>query len=524
MKNDSNLLTTILNELGVKHTKTFTTDYYEQHPHKNNLFGISQMLTDYEIENEGLRFADKASIVNELPTPLIAQVSNDFVVVRKIDTENVEYIWKQKKINVSIAEFLRVWSGVVLIAESDKCSVEPDYKNNRKVELWKQVGYHFLWAVIFLLISIAFIKLELWKQPGMCFAFLFNALGLYISYLLFLKQIHTHNEIADKVCSLFLKKGDCNDILDSSVAKLWGIISLSEVGLAYFSSNIIIIFFFPVLYPFAVLINLCALPFTLWSIWYQKFRARQWCPLCVIVQVIIWLLCVVNYISGLIVQPLITLENILLTGCIYALPLLMLKNIVPYIVGSREHKNVLRELNSMKANEEIFKMMLMSNKKHEVDKTNSNVLLGNPEANNLITIVTNPHCTPCARMHKQIVNLIKKAANDYCVQFVLTTFSKDKEDIHKLFIASYSQNDKSEFLVFLDNWYRYGQYNEDDFLKKNLFDNNNTDLTDELNRHKEFIERTGIRATPTILFNGYEMPLSKYGLNDLVLLKGISIL
>jgi hypothetical protein len=40
----------LLELLGVKHTKEFSNRYFNEHPHKYNLFGISQMLSDYGIE------------------------------------------------------------------------------------------------------------------------------------------------------------------------------------------------------------------------------------------------------------------------------------------------------------------------------------------------------------------------------------------------------------------------------------------------------------------------------------------
>lgn len=38
------------------------------------------------------------------------------------------------------------------------------------------------------------------------------------------------------------------------------------------------------------LCNVCCLPYTVWSIWYQRFRAHKWCTLCVGVQTTLWLL------------------------------------------------------------------------------------------------------------------------------------------------------------------------------------------------------------------------------------------
>ena len=106
--------------------------------------------------------------------------------------------------------------------------------------------------------------------------------GAYIGYLLLLKHLHIHGGYGDRICSLF-KQADCNNILDSSAAKLCGVISWSEIGLGHFISNTAIILFFPHLITGLALINIFALPYSFWSIWYQGIKVKQWCPLCAVV-------------------------------------------------------------------------------------------------------------------------------------------------------------------------------------------------------------------------------------------------
>lgn len=51
-----NLFIQILEILSIKHTEDFTIRFYESHPHKNNLFGLSEMLRYYNIENVAAEF------------------------------------------------------------------------------------------------------------------------------------------------------------------------------------------------------------------------------------------------------------------------------------------------------------------------------------------------------------------------------------------------------------------------------------------------------------------------------------
>ena len=60
--------------------------------------------------------------------------------------------------------------------------------------------------------------------------------------------------------------------------------------MTYFSVSLSVLMLFPEYTGYLALYNLCCLPFTCWSIWYQKFRAHHWCTLCVSVQATLWCL------------------------------------------------------------------------------------------------------------------------------------------------------------------------------------------------------------------------------------------
>ena len=59
MKNGQNVFVAYLDLLKVKYTEDFSNRYFNEHPHKYNLLGISKMLSDYRVENDGARIADK---------------------------------------------------------------------------------------------------------------------------------------------------------------------------------------------------------------------------------------------------------------------------------------------------------------------------------------------------------------------------------------------------------------------------------------------------------------------------------
>ncbi|MDR0697798.1 MAG: thioredoxin domain-containing protein [Tannerella sp.] len=151
---------------------------------------------------------------------------------------------------------------------------------------------------------------------------------------------------------------------------------------------------------------------------------------------------------------------------------------------------------------------------YKVEKNSSSILWGNPDAKNRITVVTNPHCNPCAMMHTRLTKLLKETNNGYCIQYLLTSFSEELEKSGKLFVAMYQRNDLRSFLSFLEEWYDKGKDDREEFYKKYPFDEHNDTIILEIQRHKSWLDETKIRSTPTILFNGYELP-DRYQIEDL---------
>ena len=368
MKYPQNPFVAFLDLLKVKHTGEFSNRYFNEHPHKYNLLGLSKMLSDYGIENKGFKTDNKEDAIKTLEAPFIAHIGSDFVVVFKITAERIYYLWYGKNINITIDEFLQTWTGVVLLAETDENSIEPDYRDNRKKEYATTLQKYGLLSAIILLTGLLFIHNRIYENAGWILVFPVNLLGIYVSYLLVQKQLHIHSEYADKICSLF-KQNDCNNVLESKAAKLWGIIGWSEIGLGYFISNMLIILLMPNMFSYPAIVNILTLPYTVWSVWYQKFRAKQWCPLCLSVQVLLWAIFVINLTFGFIQLPDFKIEKLLLAGIVYFVPTIAINLLIPFISRAQKTGQITQEFNSLKTNEDVFEAFLKKQTLYEVDKT-----------------------------------------------------------------------------------------------------------------------------------------------------------
>jgi hypothetical protein len=218
----NNVFTSLLELLGVKHTGEFSSRYFNEHPHKYSLFGISRMLSDYGIENAGARITNIKEDIFNIEMPFIAHTISDFVVVYKIENDKVYYLWNGKKLTVPVSSFIGAWSGIVLLSETSSNSIEPDYKEHKKQELFAWGQKILLSLAVGLVLMLAYINNAVFRNIGLNLLLLLNIVGVYIGYLLILKQMHVHSRYADKICSLF-SQSDCNNILESKAARLWGV-------------------------------------------------------------------------------------------------------------------------------------------------------------------------------------------------------------------------------------------------------------------------------------------------------------
>jgi len=513
----SNVFVSFLELLKIKHTQEFSNRYFNEHPHKYNLFGISKMLSDYGVKNAGTRIADKENDLFNIECPFVAYQGGNFVVVYKIGADKVYCLRNDKEIIIPTSLFIQSWSGIILLAETTPDSGEPAYKEHRKKELFDIAQKVVLVIAGVIIFGIAFINQSLFSNFRILMLLFVNLIGVYVSYLLVLKQMHIHSQYADKICSLF-HQSDCNNVLESDAAKLWGVFGWSEIGLGYFTANVLLLLFLPQTISLLAIINIFTLPYSFWSVWYQKVKAKQWCPLCLIVQILLWGIFIANILFGTIKIPdlgsVMTWLSLLITGSIYAIFIFSLNLIIPNLSRGREIEQIKQEINSIKSDEEVFKTLLTGQPHYEVSKADSQILFGNPDAQLQITILTNPFCNPCARMHKRVESLLKETKENVCIQYIFSSFTPELDFANKYLIAACLGKDKATFRKIIADWFEKGKPLKEEFFKDLNLNINNPEVEAEFQKHEAWKAKTQLRATPTILVNGHKLP-DNYKIEDL---------
>lgn len=319
-----------LSELAVPHTTHYSDKRFSQMTFKS-LFGLTHLLDEYSIDCLALEFADNSSVA-KLPTPFLCQSKRGvFIIVDKIDGNNVEYISESRRETITVEDFIKAINGIVLLASPRKDASEPDYCKHRVTEIATSLRNFGLVAACIFLILYGFIYNRIWTNIGATILTVLTLAGIYISSLLLKKTLKIHSSAAEAVCGV-IQKGGCDHVLESDASKIFGLISWSEVGMTYFSVSLLFLLAASSMWGWLAVCNVFCLPYAFWSIWYQKTKAHHWCTLCLTVQALLWLSFFCYLGAGFFKLVSLPLNGLFILGASYVLVLCLLNLVDTYIL------------------------------------------------------------------------------------------------------------------------------------------------------------------------------------------------
>ena len=281
------ILSDFLTRMQVPHTATASDDAFRKMPFQS-LFGFGRLLKSYGVDSRALSFSDKKA-VRDVPVPFLAQKKDAFVIVTEFTPAgDVCYQVFGRQVTQPFNSFTNEFTGVVLQAFPTPDSAEPDYRHNRIMEIIGRAKTWILWLCVAFLVVFAYIADGYAHGVSTTALLLVDIAGITVTWMLILKTLNIKNRYSDRICSIIREHG-CETVLARKASSFFGIFFWSEVGISYFAISTLILLLYPGALPVLTPINACCLPFTFWSVWYQKFRARTWCTLCLTTQALLWL-------------------------------------------------------------------------------------------------------------------------------------------------------------------------------------------------------------------------------------------
>lgn len=443
-----------------------------QDPDYPSILSLSSALDFLKIGNMTVKLDEND--LNEIPLPAIAHMIVDtaddsksdkhighFVTLIKVEKDHITYIDPEKGIcEQSKDEFISKWSGIVLLVEVNATSGDPNFKkemHEKKIGLLKKIFICGGISTVFLL----FITLGIYKITWQMFPILLvKSIGALLSIVLISYKLQKDATLINKICNLSKKNQNSNSdcvqgVLNSPAAKLWDTVHMAEVGLLYFISTLSMLSFAlfltePATILFTVaIINILALPYTLFSFYYQGIVLKKWCKLCVVVQIVVW----IEFISFLFIWKSqniqFTVENIVILFICLILPVVLWMIVRSKISAEKE----LLQLKKIKMNFETNPMVLEGILKNSMSVNNivfnNEIFLGDPKAKNNLILYTDPFCKFCKEAHQELELVLHRLLKDTKIIFRFTqeTAIEVQKELKKMneYFNSIPQSDKKHF-------------------------------------------------------------------------------
>lgn len=510
----------LLKFLRIRVNNATVNETLQNHPDWPSLLCISDSLNKWNIPNAAGKIEELE--IDQLPTPFMAYTANFhdplYIVTEVKDDVVISYSKEfDKPVSESKEDFLKIWKGIYLIAEKTENSGEKEYKLNRRKGIIKDLIPISLIIILFFLsflhlfqnhrsVSEDSIYLPYFLQYFILIA------GLIVTSLLLWYEIDSSNPILHKVCTGFVK-GNCDAILSGKQSKLFNWLSWSEVGFFYFAGGLLILLFTEPLnnsISIIALLNVLALPYTIFSVYYQGRVAKQWCVFCLAIQVLL-ILGGINVLANGMILSLQQNSFFLLLQCasLYIIPVLLWFTIKPFLLRLQEAKNTKREYLRIKFNSEIFETLLKKQKQVTFSTHGLGIDIGNQEATNTLIKVCNPYCNPCSKAHSVFEKLLEIIPN-LKIKIIFATpndpLDKSYKPVNHLMSINSQKNNNGIIKQALDDWYLADNKDYERFASKYPMNGELVQQDEKIEAMFKWYRDMDVRFTPTIFINGYQLP------------------
>lgn len=437
------------------------------HPDYPSLLAFNDVASNF-----GLRCAAYQISKEDLPHvpfPFVAHTTNygsEFSIVTKIDKDVVlvDFGYGLKKLRFK--DFENKFTGTILVADEDQNII-----GQPKTILATVVSSisNFIAPVLLTLALLAGLFLYFdhtsFISWPIALLLLFKSAGVITSILLLVQSIDQNNPLIQKLCG-GSSKTDCNAILSSKAATVFKGLSWSEVGFFYFTGTWLALLFSyssTLMLLILAIFNIISLPYTFYSIYYQAKVAKQWCKLCCAVQALLWLefFSLVSFspnlfnLSSFAVSSFVLLKTGLSLFICLALPVALWLLLKPLLLKAQQSKALKTQLRKLKYNQEFFDKLLFAQPKYATPDKDWSIVLGNVEADNIITMVSNPYCPPCAKTHQLLDEWLNKR-DDLQVRLVFTANNTEadiKTPVTRHLMALNDTPEKTRVKEALHDWY-----------------------------------------------------------------------
>lgn len=421
------------------------------HPESPSLLALSDTLSFFNIDNLATKI-DFEDIIH-LPKNFIALLTRNnkpfLAVVEKVGTD-FKYQEDKNPVRVSKDKFKGIFQNIVLLAEKSETN---EVKTNSKFQL----SFLLLFGAVF---YISFLFLSKANSTVFLF-FLLSIVGVYFSIEAIFKEIGIKSKFSESVCNI-TSSADCDTVIKSKGLNFLEKFNYSNFSISFFVAQVLYLFIMQVanddngFFELQFVLLLFSIPITFLSIYHQVKIAKKWCPICLFIIGLLYTEITLIYFTksisiGFDIVDVIVFLFLFTTIYFFASTM---KNIFKI---KNEQQEELFAMNRFKRNYKLFKLALNESEKVNIAINIDSLIVGNPNAEVKLTLITNPFCGFCKEAHQIIKKIYKLHKDDICINFQfnydVNRLDIKSKKIHSEFLQIYFNEGYDFFMESLDNWF-----------------------------------------------------------------------
>lgn len=511
MSNSSHILIgNYLNLLKIRIDPLRIHSLYCNHPLPHSIRSVSDTLDELRIPNMVCRLEFEQLF--EIEGPFIAVAGREeypFYIVEELARESKTITMlggNGKRSQLTFDQFKSVWDGAVLLAEKGE-----DTKEEPRPLYWLK---NFMWhidrtAKYWIGILAAFLLiLGAMQTPELIdLRYLIKTVGVAVSLLVIVKSSFDPR-LAEKFCR-YGKRSDCNEVFKSAGAKLFGWVSLGELSLAYFVSSMLWGIFFAgnsnALFLFT---DTLALLFVVYSLAWQ-LRNRKRCMLCLAIDAVL----AADILGEALVwgnfgemRFIALYPDLIIFAILFGLCLLSLRTIIRTAEQNRLLPQLKFKHELLLSSPHTFWMLLDRQPEAAEGSSTAYPVSNYLEAEHTVTVVMNPSCSKCARVHQLIASLEGYTIN---LLFVVNEGDRKSHDAALRMISSGITGTWDITERIIAGWYERYELPPDLAI--------HPQAEADLQAQMDYCRRIGITGTPAVLIDNKKLP-EIYDIEDLKVL------
>jgi uncharacterized membrane protein len=485
-------------------------ELFLSHPNYPSIFAITDSLNTLSVENIVIKVPKEQ--LHELPDYFLAVFNQDLVLVHKTEHSITIETDKRKKSTLTIDEFSKDWSGVVLAVEPNESPVEEKLKENPK-------GLKY--GILFLALIVLSSFYNHYKISD-CVFLITSLLGLLISVFIVQEKFGVNNEMISKLCNIN-PNTSCESVIKSDNVEMNKWFGFSDLPLVFFVTAVLSILIQPVNSNFIGFLSLLSVPVIIYSIWIQKFQIKKWCMLCLaisflmIVQGLVW-----AYESEFVIN--FTLANFFQYLFSLILVLSFWFTIKPVIEDKLKAEKSVQNLTKFRRNYVLFNYLSKEIIALEGFNKLEGLHFGNTNAAVKLSIIISPSCGHCHKAFEESFELTWKFPEKIFLNVLFNINPDNNQNPYKAVVESLlmiNDTNPEKITEAISDWH-IKKMSLDAWQAKWKVDSVSMKINQQIQQQYDWCSQNEFNYTPVKIINDrlfpseYELSELKYFINDIL--------